>query len=66
MTEIDGKLDVKSLFRDLSLRYPFLRRLELRDELKLLAEIASRGNTRKLARVVSEMARMDRNLLHET
>ena len=62
-TDIDGKLDVQSLFRELSVRYSFLRRLEMRDELKLLAGMASQNDAKGLVRAISEMARLDRNLL---
>ncbi len=58
-----NKLDVPGLFRELSVEFPFIRRLENRQDLKLLADLAAQGRKRDLRMIVSAMADEDTNLL---
>ncbi len=63
MTEVLNKLNIPDLYRVLSLQFPFLRRIENRDDLKVLADLASQKRKGDLHRLISAMAREDHNLL---
>jgi hypothetical protein len=63
LMEALNNLDVPGLFRSLSMEYPFLRRVESRDDLKLLADLAAGGRKLELDRLIATMAREDTNLL---
>jgi len=56
-------LDITHMFRALSMEYPFLRRIENREDLKLLADLAARGRKSELNRLIMNMAKEDTNLL---
>lgn len=56
-------LDVPGMFRSLSMEYPFLRRIENRDDLKLLADLAAGGRKKELDTLIARMAKEDTNLL---
>ena len=58
-----NNLDVPGVFRSLSMEYPFLRRVENRDDLKLLADLAAGGRKKELDRLITNMAKEDTNLL---
>jgi hypothetical protein len=58
-----NKMNVTELFRVLSMQYPFLRRIENREDLKLLADLAAQRRKSDLRKLISSMAREDRNLL---
>ncbi len=58
-----NNLDVPGMFRSLSMEYPFLRRVENRDDLKLLADLAAGGRKKELDQLIATMAREDTNLL---
>ena len=64
--EVLNKLNVPGLYRELSVEYPFLRRLENRQDLKLLADLAAQGRKSDLRKIVAAMAREDTNLLDTT
>lgn len=64
----DGKSGQKRssahrVFRDLSYHFPFLRRLEQKDELRKLAELAKSGKREEVRRQLHNMMVHDRNLL---
>ncbi|MBT3273684.1 MAG: hypothetical protein HN368_11045 [Spirochaetales bacterium] len=63
LLEVLNKLDVPALFRELSVEFPFLRRLESRQDLKLLADLAAKGQRNELKKIISVMAEEDTNLL---
>ena len=63
LTEVLNRLNVPELFRSLSMDYPFLRRIENREDLKLLADLAAQGRKRELNRLISKMAGEDSSLL---
>ncbi|MBN1686856.1 MAG: hypothetical protein JW852_09395 [Spirochaetales bacterium] len=56
-------LDIPAIFRTLSTEYPFLRRIENREDLKLLADLAAGGRRSDLDSLIESMAREDTNLL---
>lgn len=58
-----NSLDIPAMFRALSAEYPFLRRIEKREDLKLLADLAAGGRRDELDRLIANMAREDTNLL---
>lgn len=58
-----NNLDIPGMFRALSMEYPFLRRIENREDLKLLADVAAAGRKAELSRLIANMARADTNLL---
>lgn len=58
-----NNLDIPGMFRSLSMEYPFLRRVENREDLKLLADLAAGGRKSELDRLIATMAREDTNLL---
>ena len=62
-TEAIDKIDISKSFRSLRFVYPFLRRLENRDELKLLADLAFSGKKADLNLALTGMARTDHNIL---
>ncbi len=55
--------DIPRLFRGLAIEYPFLRRIENRKDLKLLADLAAGGRKSELDRLITNMAKKDTNLL---
>ncbi len=58
-----NNLDVPGMFRRLSMEYPFLRRVENREDLKMLADLAAGGRRSELERLIATMASGDTNLL---
>lgn len=54
---------VKKLYRNLSYHFPFLRRLEQKDELKKLADLARSGKREEVRLALHKMMVHDRNLL---
>lgn len=58
-----NNLDVAGMFRVLSMDYPFLRRIENREDLKLLADLAASGRKSELNRLIAGMVMEDTNIL---
>jgi hypothetical protein len=59
-------LQTRKLFRELSYHFPFLRRLENREEFKRLVSFAESGDREGLHRALERMMIHDRNLLWTT
>jgi len=59
-------LQTRKLFRELSYHFPFLRRLESREEFKELVAYAESGDREGLHRALEQMMIHDRNLLWTT
>lgn len=58
-----GGKSVQKLFRNLSYLFPFLRRLERKEELRALAALAKAGKREEVRQKLEQMMLHDRNLL---
>ena len=63
LMDVLPNLNVSELYRTLSLQFPFLRRIENREDLKVLADLAAQRRKADLHRLISAMAKEDHNLL---
>ena len=63
LTDSLNSMDIQGMFQNLSMEYPFLRRIENREDLKLLADLAGNRKKTELGRLIDNMAKGDTNLL---